>query len=422
MTKYLKHCCISPYSIVILTYIALFIAFRLSILSNSFLYFSALPLNKYIGWSCIKMTRKILAVILAVLMLATVLAACGGDSGDQGSTPPANSDQGTTPPANSDKPDSSNDTKYTIKWASINAQGSVQDEVFETPFKEYIEEVTDGRIELEIYYSGALSGQGTTFEAIVNETTDAGFDNPDNYTGLFPYTLLYASPGWYFGDSQESYETLLAYADVYQDPYMADNFKVIAWGISPGIGLLTTNEEFKEASQWNGFSVRSLASQVDWLSSMGANCVSMGIADVYESFRLNVIGGCITGIVAFKSFSFPEVCNYYTWLPMLNGATSFVFSKPLYDSFDPELQAALDDAFAYAQENLSMADIDAQAAAAKAYVDEVNPNFKYVDMTDEEINKMCEYAEPLLQEYVATLDGQGLDGTGAFEWLKAHAK
>lgn len=376
------------------------------------------------------MTKKILAVILAVLMLVAVLAACGGgDTTPSNNTPSNNTPSNNTPtPSNDEKKDDNKEEakpadlpSYTIKWASINAQGSVQDNEFETPFKEYIEKVTDGRINLDIYYSGSLSGQGTTFEAIVNETTDAGFDNPDNYSGLFPYTLLYASPGWYYGEPDEAYDTLLAYQEAYNDPYMEDNFKVVAWEISPGIGLLN-NSEFNKASQWNGFSVRCLSAQVNWLTSLGANCVSMGIADVYESFRLNVIDGCVTGIVAFKSFSFPEVCDYYTWLPMLNGAVCFVWSKDLYDSFDADLQAQVDDAFAYAQANLSMADINAQAQAAKDYAAEANPNFKYIDLPKEEIDTMVAAAEPMLKEYVATLDGQGLDGTGAYEWLLAHSK
>lgn len=376
------------------------------------------------------MTKKILAVILAVLMLAAVLAACGGTTpAPSGGDKPAPSDN-TPAPSGGDKQDDGKKEEtpakedlpsYTIKWASINAQGSVQDVEFETPFKEYIEKATDGRITLDIYYSGALSGQGTTFDAIVNETTDAGFDNPDQYAGKFPYTLLYASPGWYYGEPDEAYETLIAYEEAFNDPFLEDNFKMVAWEISPGIGLLN-NAEFNKADQWNGFSVRALSAQVNWLGSMGANCVSMGIADVYESFRLNVIDGCITGIVAFKSFSFPEVCDYYTWLPMLNGAVCFVWSKGLYDSFDPELQAQVDDAFKYAQENLSMADINAQAQAAKDYAAEANPNFKYIDLPKEEIDTMVAAAVPMLQEYVATLDGQGLDGTGAYEWLLAHSK
>ena len=376
------------------------------------------------------MTKKIIAVILAVLMLAAVLAACGG-----GSTPaPSGGDKPAPAPAPAPSGDEKKDDgkkeeepakedlpSYTIKWASINAQGSVQDVEFETPFKEYIEKATNGRITLDIYYSGSLSGQGNTFEAIVNETTDAGFDNPDQYAGYFPYTLLYASPGWYYGEPDEAYETLIAYEEAFQDPYMEDNFKMVAWEISPGIGLLN-NVDFSKADQWNGFSVRCLSAQVNWLGSLGANCVSMPISDVYESFRLNVIDGCVTGIVAFKSFSFPEVCNAYTWLPMLNGAVCFVWSKGLYDSFDAELQAQCDDAFAYAQKNLSMADINAQAQAAKDYAAEANPNFKYIDLPKEEIDIMVEAAKPMLEEYVATIDGQGLDGTGAYEWLLAHSK
>jgi len=375
------------------------------------------------------MTKKILAIVLAVLLLGAALAACGGGSTTPSNTPsnntPSNTPSNNTPsnntPSNNTPSNTSSEPEYTIKYACINGQGSIQDTEFDTPFKEYLEKASNGRLGVEIYYSGALSGQGTTFESIINGTTDAGYDAPEQYSGYFPYILLYVHPGWYYGTPDDAYNTLLEYADQYKDPFMEDNFKVVAWEISPGIGVLN-NIELKETPQWQGFSVRAQAAQVDWLAKMGANGVSMSIADVYESFRLNVIDGCITGIIAFKTFSFPEVCNYFTWLPMINGATCYVFSKPLYDSFDPELQAALDDSFAYAQANLAMADINAQAQASKDYAAEVNPNFKYVDLTEETIATMVKNAEPEKQALVESMNAQGLDGTGAYEWLLAHSK
>ena len=375
------------------------------------------------------MAKKILAVVLAVLMLVAVLAACGGGNSTPsggGSTPSGGSSTpsgGSSTPSGGDKKDDGKaaEPEYTLKHASINGQGSIQDQEFDTPFKEYVEKETNGRLAVEIYYSGALSGQGTTFESIINGTTDCGYDAPEQYSGYFPYILLYVHPGWYYGTSDDAYNTLLEYADTYKDPFMEDNFKVMAWEISPGIGVLN-NIELKETSQWQGFSVRAQAAQVDWLAKMGANGVSMSIADVYESFRLNVIDGCITGIIAFKTFSFPEVCNYFTWLPMINGATCYVFSKPLYESFDPEIQKALDGAFEYAQSTLSMNDINAQAKASKDYAAEVNPNFTYVDLTDETIATMVKNAEPEKLALVDSMNAQGLDGTGAYEWLLAHSK
>lgn len=367
------------------------------------------------------MKKKIIAIVLAVFMLASVLAACGGGNTTPANNTPANNTPANNTPANNtpDNSSSSAEPEYTIKWASINGQGSIQDQEFDTPFKEYLEDVTGGRIAVDIYYNGSLSGQGTTFESIINGTTDAGYDAPEQYSGYFPYTLLFVHPGWYFGGSDGAYDVLLEYAEQFKDPFMEDNFKVVAWEMSPGIGVLN-NIELTETSQLKGFSVRAQAAQIEWLGAFNANGVSMSIADVYESFRLNVLDGCITGVIAFKTFSFPEVCDYFTWLPMINGATCYVFGKEMYDSFDAELQAQCDDAFAYAQANLSKADIGAQAAASQEYAAEANPNFKYLDFTDKAIAELCEAAEPDMLNLVESINAQGLDGTGAYEWLLAH--
>ncbi len=353
------------------------------------------------------MTKKVIAVILSVLMLAAVLAACGGEK-----------------PA-PDKP-SDNETpaapERTIRFSSPGAQDGAQDREFDTAFANYVSEKTGGRIAVDVYHSSALGKTGAVYDAIVNGTADAGSDNPETYPGLFPYAKLFVLPAWYYGSPDETYATLRAYSDAFPDTYMQENFKVIAWEISPSVGVLTVNKPLTDVSQLKGFTTRAGSGQVDWLATFGANGVNMSMPDVYESFRLNVIDGCITGVIAFSMFSLPEVCNYFTYLPMINGTTCYAFSKPIYDSQDSVLQSALDDAFEYGAGTLSMNHINAEVKDAMDFTASVNPDFKFVDLDDEQIQKLCEAAEPIVQETVDDLNSRGLDGNGAYEWLKAHSK
>ena len=56
------------------------------------------------------------------------------------------------------------------------------------------------------------------------------------------------------------------------------------------------------------------------------------------------------------------------------------------------------------------------------FIAENYPDFIVYQMTDDEIAEFVKLGEANLEKKAAELDELGLDGTGAMEWLKAHAK
>ena len=147
----------------------------------------------------------------------------------------------------------------------------------------------------------------------------------------------------------------------------------------------------------------------------------MPSADVYEALRLNVIDGAISNFGALITFNYGEVTKACTPLPMIYSEGTVFMNKDLYESmndydkkiFDEvceEFQACFMDYNAWNKENV------------ENYIAENYPDFVVYELSDDEIAEFVKLGEANLEKKAKELDDLGLDGTGAMEWLKEHAK
>ena len=123
------------------------------------------------------MAKKILAVILAVVMLAAVLAACGttpapsndGDKPAPAPTPAPSGDKDKEEEKKDEEPAKEEYTQtYALKYSSYAPEGHPTNVIFEVPLKEFIEKESNGRITVEIYSAGSLTTQASTLDGIIN--------------------------------------------------------------------------------------------------------------------------------------------------------------------------------------------------------------------------------------------------------------
>ena len=109
------------------------------------------------------MTKKIVAIVLAVLMLGTVLAACGGSTTPSSNTPSSNTPSSNTPssntpssntpsstPADNKPAESENKETYLIKFAMADPVGTIFDDYMAQPLIKMLDENSGGRIQCEL--------------------------------------------------------------------------------------------------------------------------------------------------------------------------------------------------------------------------------------------------------------------------------
>ena len=378
------------------------------------------------------MAKKILAVILAVVMIAAVLAACGTTPSND--TPSNNTPSNNTPADNGKKDEGKKDEgkkeeepakeeytqTYALKYSSYAPEGHPTNVIFEVPLKEFIEEKSNGRITVEIYSAGSLTTQASTLEGIINGVTDMGYDAPAYYAGVYPRIELCTTPGIDYGDYDQQMAVFKEYNAAFPSDYFEDNIYLLSWQPS-ATTLFVSNKPIETWADIQGYSCRVPADKVPYFEAIGAAPVVMSTADIYEAIRLNVIQGSAVSILAVQTTSIDELCDYATKWHGACGMTGFYFSKELYESMDPEAQAVMDAARDLVANELWRTDLDYQESTAEQNVFSRNPNFKYLEFDDDATQKLAEAAGPVLEAKAAEVDALGLDGTGALEWMRAHA-
>ena len=104
--------------------------------------------------------KKALAILMSTLMLAGMLTGCGGSSGSTGS---ASSD--STGTASADTGSSGTAVKIQLAHADTESEDGIHQKMA-TLFRDYVSELSEGSIEIEIVGNGQLGGERDLVEGM----------------------------------------------------------------------------------------------------------------------------------------------------------------------------------------------------------------------------------------------------------------
>ena len=355
--------------------------------------------------------KKLIAIILALIMLLMLGACSSNNQTPATSTPSAESTANSVEPsASTNESESSTDT-YVFSFASSFGAGSSFNTLIELPLAKLLEEKSGGRMKLEIYSGGVLGAQGTALDAVVNGTADMAYDMTSLYAGSYPYLELIDLPGWYLPGSVLGSELVAEYDAEFATDEFAE-VKLLAHMSVGNMGVITTSP-VRSVSDMKGLQIRASGPQIPWLASCGAVGVAMPSSEVYESIRLNVINGAILSTYAVTTFRLQEIAGYYTNFPMVSGFNIVIMNLDLYESMNDVDKAIIDDV---ANEFQVIAAEYGDICIEEA-LNELDTELEFIDLTDSEIEALNTLALPLIEEKVDELNAAGLRGTEAYNWL-----
>lgn len=363
-----------------------------------------------------KKLKTIMCVIL-VLAMAVALCACGGGKTEPAPAPaPSNN---STPNAEPEKEDAPQYTDtYVIRLGSADPAPSIYYDNLIAPWEAKVVEYSNGRITFEEYMSGSICGFGSGLDNIRKGTIDVAQDAFGFYTGVYPFCELVNMAGVPCG-SPVSFNFFMRDYDKTFPEAMDEEFYVFPRYCPVASGWLTVDKPIETMADLKGKTMRATGTVMSYVNATGAAGTMVASPDIYESIKLNVIDGAFFSLGGTNTFGCYDVANWYTFLPYYFSENSVSMSKELYESMDPEAQAAIDksmeDWFVYANQYCAMND-DASLASCQEH----NPNFQVYTQTAEAAQEFVELGQQLMAEKAAEMDAAGLDGTGALEFIKAH--
>lgn len=323
--------------------------------------------------------KKVLALVLAVVMLVPLLVGCGGsNNGNNG---------GETKPIE-------------LRFANTQAETGNWAVASET-FKKEVEEKTNGRYIISVYYSDQLSGGDLVkgWEQVMSGEVDLDFRSVMNATSFEPKLLVMTMP-WLF-TSYDDVDRIIfngeggkAMAELLE----AKGAHVLAFGEN-GFRQLTNNKRpIHTPEDMKNLKVRIPPNNmyISLFKKLGADPVNMSFSEVYTALQQNTVDGEENPWGTIKSANIQEVQKYCTVWNYSYDATALSISKKLWDNLNDEDKAI----FEAAAKKACQAEIDASRANdANIRAEFEAGGMEINDLTADEIKAFQELCKPLYDEF-----------------------
>lgn len=278
------------------------------------------------------MKKRILAFVLAAVMMFA-LCACGGggvmNSGD--------SDNSGS---------SSNGQTYEWRLASAWGEGSRQFQ-FDQRFCDRVEEMSGGRLKIKCYGAGQLCATTEVFDLVAAGDVEVGSDAPQYWSGkntafdLLGYNVMGMNAAdyltWYFGG--EGYDLT---KDLYHK-YGVEYFYTAITNMESGI---RSNYQITGLSDLNGKSIRMSGNVIGKvLGKLGITSTSMTLDEAVDGLEKGVIDAMEYSSPAMDStMQIYEIAKYWIGPGFHQTAAPYgiFFNQEAYDSLDDELKNIID--------------------------------------------------------------------------------
>jgi len=207
-----------------------------------------------------------------------------------------------------------------------------------------IEEVTQGRVKTEPYWSQTLVKGIDTWNAVKTGVADMGWCVHGYWADMTPLSDVINLPALPFKTGEKGSEILWRLYDKF--PEFRAQYKDVHMLIlhtSPPYFLITTKKQVKTLEDIKGLKLRALGGvATEQLKALGAIPLLIPMPETYLAMDKGVIDGMAAPWEATHAFRFYEVAKYYTMVPLSGaGVDSVPINKQKWDSLPKDIQQAI---------------------------------------------------------------------------------
>lgn len=277
--------------------------------------------------------KKFLAMTMVAVLAMGSLTACGGSTGDTAT-------------------DGSN--TYTWKMALNSTEG---DNAYDTgaAFKEKIEELTDGRVQVELYGGASLGSTSEVLEGMSYGVADVMVESVGTLATFTPIANIEAAP---FLINDYDHFKAVWWGEVGQEIKDAvgdaAGFKLFG-GTYRGPRIVTATKKMETVEDFKGFKLRApnLEMYLETWNWMNAAPTPLSMNEVYTALQQHTVDGQENPMVDSLNYAFNEVCDYWIKTNHVYGANVVIMDANYYASLPEDIQAAVDEAATYAAQVVS---------------------------------------------------------------------
>lgn len=318
--------------------------------------------------------KKILVVLLALTVAATLFAGCGGSSApssaDAGAAPAA-AEASAPAAAESSAPAAAESSAPAAEASSESAapEAPAEDVDFGEPISLLMghgfpeegntktavwrdlsakaNELSGGTITIDQAYSGSIVGDDGILDAVLNGILTLG-PLPDSYaTGYIPELAPLCIPGWFSGTSEEYvqfeadiFDVMTRIFEKYGLKYISGDYPGQSAFFGNGDPLLTPEDTVGKLVRVSG------TDQINAVETWGGAGTIIPLPDLTTALDRGTVDCAMSGYQLIHVFSFDEVCDWAVILPTYEPAHCFFMTMDTWNSMSPAQQDAMMEAWA----------------------------------------------------------------------------
>jgi TRAP-type C4-dicarboxylate transport system substrate-binding protein len=278
---------------------------------------------------------------------------------------------------------------------------------------------TDGAVKIDIFPGSTLLKARETYDGIVAGTADIAVWVPAYTPGRFPVLEAFEMVGINFGSCQATTAVAIEGIKKFQPKELSDTKLMYIYSVGPG--SLYSKKKVTSLADLKGMRIRATGPTATSIKALGAIPVAMPMTDVYEALSKGVVDANLAPPEVLKTFKHAELTKYITvFPPVYNSLQGCVMNLNKYNSLPANVRAAFDKV----NEGWSM-------KAAKIWDNQQKENgidygikehgMEISRLPEADFNKAMELMQPLLDDYIAQMNKQGLPGKEIIDFVKEKA-
>ena len=317
------------------------------------------------------MKKRIVSAVLCTAMVAGSLVGCGSKKAEEttAATTAAATEAATeaakeeteaaeseTKAAEAGAYDTANMPEVTLVYAEVNPLDTIVGQMA-TDFKTKVEELSDGKITIDVQASGVLGsendvldtmlgGGGTIDMSRISAFALNSYGAKKSMLLSIPYTFQDRAHFWNFATSDLAQEVLTEPVD------LGLGVRGLYYGEEGFRHFFFVNPATK-LEDLSGLKIRVSNDPVmtGMVSGLGANATVVSMNELYSALQTGVVDAAEQPIANYYSNAFPEVAPHLLLDGHTLGAVQVIITDEAWDKLTEDQQAILMEAGKYASEN-----------------------------------------------------------------------
>ena len=296
------------------------------------------------------MKRKVVAMMLSCVLLITGLTGCGGSQ-----EPPAQQPETTEEDASGETPSSDTETRVFQLGHLDPSQDDNAYQIFCVQFKENLEEVSGGKLSVDIFGDGMLGGEVELMEGMKLGNVDMALITNNYYGNFVKDNMIFDLP-FVFADYDEEHKILdddEVMAPLRQQLYDDWGVKQLAWGDSGFRYVVNTKRPLVNVSDFNGLKIRLPENTVyvETFKALGANPTTMAFSEAYTAVQQGTVDGLEITASAINTAGYYEICDYLSLTKHFASPIAINISAKVWEGLSEEEQGWIQEAADLAKES-----------------------------------------------------------------------